>query len=75
MKSITEIALAINAQSPSYQIGSLQQLRKQLKGLERSRSVIFDTGRPSVNESEGWAFHTGGRDDADADINGAHRHF
>ena len=63
MTGITAIAKKINDQAADYQIGQLQSLRMQMKGMKRTSSVIFNPSRKSVNEAEGWAFHTGGREE------------
>jgi hypothetical protein len=36
--------------------------------MERARTVIFDPARASVNEPDGWAFHTGGREELQFNI-------
>lgn len=68
MTSISAIATAINNLAPEHQIGKLQELRTQMKELKRTTSVIFDLSRKSVNEKEGWAFHTGGREELQFNI-------
>jgi hypothetical protein len=73
MESITAIAQAINEGAKRHRIGQLQELRKQMKGLKSVRSVIFDKSKRSVNETEGWAFHTGGREELQFNI-GIERH-
>jgi hypothetical protein len=58
MADIRSIANEINSKAERYQIGSLQEIRKLLKGFKRrpgrtlfSDQTIFDT----------YAFHHGGR--------------
>lgn len=68
MTSISAIASAINDLAPGHQIGKLQELRTGMKGLKRTKSVIFDLSRKSVNEEEDWAFHTGGREELQFNI-------
>lgn len=68
MTGITAIAKKINDQAADYQIGQLQSLRMQMKGMKRTSSVIFNPSRKSVNEAEGWAFHTGGREELQFNI-------
>jgi hypothetical protein len=68
MPSISNIATAINEIAPSFEFGKLQQIRKRLKGMRRVPSVIFNISRKSVNEGEGWAFHTGGREELQFNI-------
>ena len=68
MTSISAIATAINELAPDHPIGKLQELRTKMKQLKRTASVIFDISRKSVNEKEGWAFHTGGREEIQFNI-------
>ncbi len=68
MTNIRAIAEAINKIAPQYELGNLQSLRKQLKGKRSRRSKIFDLTKNSVNEDEGWAFHTGGREELQFNI-------
>lgn len=56
--TIPEIAVAINQKSVNYNIGKLQLIRKQIKGLDRQASrLIFN--EKSIHKD--WAFHYGGR--------------
>jgi len=56
---IYEIAEYINELSSGYEIGKLQSIRKEIKGLSRKPgSKIFNDA--SISE-KGWAFHYGGR--------------
>lgn len=56
--TIPEIASELNIRSKSYQIGELQKIRKQIKGLsKKASSQIFHLG----SISDKWAFHYGGR--------------
>jgi hypothetical protein len=68
VRSISAVANEINSRASEYEVGNLQSLRKQMKGLSRGRSIIFDTSKQSVNEAEGWAFHTGGREELQFNI-------
>lgn len=68
MPSITEIAEQINANASQYRIGQLQNIRRELKGLQRTPSGIFAPANKSVNEAEGWAYHIGGREELQFNI-------
>lgn len=68
MTKIAKIANAINDRAANYEIGRLQDLRRRMKGLRKSSSVIFNVSKPSVNQVEGWAFHTGGREELQFNI-------
>jgi hypothetical protein len=68
MTSIKAIANTINELALGHEFGQFQQLRSSLKGKKSVRSVIFDIGKKSVNEEEGWAFHTGGREELQFNI-------
>lgn len=60
MPTISEIAHKIDELSSGYRIGDLQAIRKKIKNMARQAgSTIFcdDT----IKDSEGWAFHYGGR--------------
>ena len=57
---ISEIANQLNDLSKNYQIGKLQQIRKELKQLKRrAGSNIFD--KTTISDDGEWAFHFGGR--------------
>lgn len=57
--SIRDVAERLNALSENYKIGDLQNLRKEIKNLQRKPgSVIFHNDTIS---DEGWAYHYGGR--------------
>lgn len=56
---IKEIADKINEESQKYQIGKLQDLRKEIKGLSKKASSLIFTAR--TISDDGWAFHYGGR--------------
>ncbi|WP_153558590.1 hypothetical protein [Roseimaritima sediminicola] len=65
MKTIEQITNAINAQSNGYEIGGLQDLRKELHNLSRrpgSRIFSEQTITPH------WAFHHGGRSELQFNI-------
>lgn len=62
MTSISKIANEINEAAPGHVFGRFPDLRKKLKNMKRVPSVIFQLSNDSVNEKEGWAFHTGGRE-------------
>ncbi|WP_263367050.1 hypothetical protein [Edaphobacter bradus] len=68
MTSIGKVASAINDLATKHPFGRFQELRKQVQGKKTTRSVIFDISKPSVNEDEGWAFHTGGREELQFNI-------
>src|ERR1035441_5500220 len=68
MTSISAIAMEVNRIAPSHEFGKLQKLRKQLRKLKHGRSMFFDVSKKSVNEEEGWAFHTGGREELQFNI-------
>ncbi|PIP76557.1 MAG: hypothetical protein COZ80_03825 [Ignavibacteria bacterium CG_4_8_14_3_um_filter_37_9] len=55
--NLYEIANFLNKFSSNYKVGNLQKIRKELKGLERLPSCIFDY-RTIKNT---YAFHLGGR--------------
>lgn len=59
--TIREIAVQLNELSKhdKYQIGKLQEIRKDIKGL--SRRPGRDIFRSSTISDDGWAFHYGGR--------------
>lgn len=57
---IVELAKEVNARSEDHPIGRLQQIRSDLKGLDRPSSLeIF--GRLPNFEDRDYIFHTGGR--------------
>jgi hypothetical protein len=68
MTSIKALATSINAIAHNHKFGEFQQVRARLKGMNRVHLVIFDTTRKSVNEEEGWAFHTGGSEELQFNI-------
>ena len=58
MHQLEQIANIINLKAKDYEIGNLQKIRKDIKGLSRlSSRYIFDT-RTVFEE---WAWHYGGR--------------
>lgn len=60
MPSISEIAHKIDKLSSGYRIGDLQAIRKKIKNMARQAgSTIFHDD--TIKDSEGWAFHYGGR--------------
>lgn len=60
MPTISEIAHKINELSSGHAIGDLQTIRKKIKGMGRQAgSTIFHDD--TIKDSEGWAFHYGGR--------------
>ena len=67
---LSEIAEEINVRSASYRMGSLQSLRKKLKGLSRVPSYKIFTGQ-TIHEE--WAFHLGGRTELQFNIGLEHR--
>ena len=68
MTSIKAIATSINELADEHEFGQFQQLRSRLKGRTSVRSVIFNVNNKSVNEEEGWAYHTGGREELQFNI-------
>jgi len=69
MKTIKEIAEKLNANSSKYEIGSLQDIRKDLKGLKRkSGSSIFVSTGKNKTVFQDWAFHYGGRQELQFNI-------
>lgn len=56
---INELAKEINHAAKNYRFGSLQEIRKQIKGLARKPSNNIFTSA-SISD-DGWAFHIGGR--------------
>jgi hypothetical protein len=65
MPTIQSIAGTLNAKAGSYQIGKLQDLRKELKGLARrpGRSIFT---KQTIDDD--WAFHHGGRSELQFNI-------
>jgi hypothetical protein len=57
-ESLDLIASQINSRAEGYQIGRLQEIRKELKGLKRHPTKNIFT---AATISEQWAFHHGGR--------------
>lgn len=58
MKTIEQISNAINAESEAFEIGGLQDLRKEIQRFsKRPGSKIFS--KQTINPY--WAFHYGGR--------------
>lgn len=55
---ISVIAGELNARSSRFEIGGLQQLRKEIKGLGRLSCKYIFSGRSTHDE---YAFHSGGR--------------
>jgi len=68
MKSIKAVAKSLNQEATKHDFGKFQQVRSQLRGRSSARSVIFDIKNKSVNEEEGWAYHTGGREELQFNI-------
>jgi hypothetical protein len=64
--NIREIAHKINEESQKHQIGKLQDLRKEIKGLSRKASSMIFTDQTISND--GWAFHYGGRSELQFNI-------
>ncbi len=59
MTTIREVAEQLNILSTGFQIGKLQFIRKEIKGLSKNPgSKIF---RNNTISDDGWAFHYGGR--------------
>jgi hypothetical protein len=63
---IHELADAINTQSSSYNFGSLQDIRKEIKNLNRKPSNNIFTAE--TISDDGWAFHRGGRSEIQFNI-------
>jgi hypothetical protein len=57
-ESLNSIASQINSWAERYQIGKLQEIRKELKGLKRRSTKNIFT---AATISDKWAFHHGGR--------------
>lgn len=65
--SIEKVAYKINDLSRSYNVGNLQKLRKDLKGLGKIPTRdIFNSS--SINVDGEWAFHVGGRKEVQFNI-------
>lgn len=65
--SIEELALTLNRRAEDYDIGNLQEIRKELQGLkQRPSSDIFS--QQSIIEDGNYAFHAGGRDELQFNI-------
>jgi hypothetical protein len=57
-KNLDSIILKINSLAKTHPIGRLQDIRRELKGLQRLPTQNIFT---SLTTSEEWAFHHGGR--------------
>jgi hypothetical protein len=57
-ESLDSIAFQINSLAEGYQIGKLQEIRKELKGLKKRPTKNIFT---PITISDKWAFHHGGR--------------
>ena len=68
MKTIREIAVALNLRANQDEIGRLQQLRSEFTGKRQMRETIFDVPSKGVNEKENWAYHYGGRSEVQFNI-------
>ena len=65
--TLKEIAFEINKKSIGYEIGDLQSIRKDIKGLKkRSVNSIFVDNPNTLTDS--WAFHHGGRSEIQYNI-------
>jgi hypothetical protein len=65
--TLKEIAFEINKRSTGYEIGNLQSIRKDIKGLKRkSGSSIFVDNPNTLTEY--WAYHYGGRSEIQYNI-------
>jgi hypothetical protein len=64
-KNLDSIASEINELAKTHPIGALQEIRKNLKGLERLPTRDIFT---SLTTSERWAFHHGGRQELQFNI-------
>ncbi|HET7460711.1 MAG TPA: hypothetical protein VFJ82_05670 [Longimicrobium sp.] len=58
--TVRDIAATINEKAGKYRFGALQKLRKELKGLQKTHSVLFDLDTEWVARDE-YAYHLGGR--------------
>jgi len=58
---LSQIAAKLNRKSASHSIGSLQRLRKRLKGKTRLPNKIFQIGGTANTVFGDYAFHYGGR--------------
>jgi hypothetical protein len=68
MKTIREIAVALNLRANQYEIGRLQQLRSEFTGKRQMRETIFDVPSKGVNEKENLAYHYGDRSEVQFNI-------
>ena len=68
MKTIREIAVALNLRANEYEVGRLQELRSEFTGKQQMRRTIFDVPSKGVNEKEDWAYHYGGRSEVQYNI-------
>jgi hypothetical protein len=67
MKKISQIGQEINKISKTYQIGNIQEIRKELKNLKRRPgSEIF--GPKGFDDKEGWYLSWGGRSELQFNI-------
>ncbi|PKQ60151.1 hypothetical protein BZG02_20565 [Labilibaculum filiforme] len=65
--SLRDIAIQINQMSNDYEIGNLQDIRKDLKGLKKkANSNIFVDDSKTMTDD--WAFHYGGRSELQYNI-------
>jgi hypothetical protein len=62
---VRRMAAEINAAAPDYEIGRLQEIRKELRGLRRLPGRQIFSDRSIFDE---WAFHSGGRDELQFNI-------
>jgi len=68
MATISSIAERINQAAHGYEFGNLQEMRRRLKSKTRVPMTIFNTANKSVNDQQGWACHTGGREELQFNI-------
>jgi hypothetical protein len=62
---VRRMAAEIDAVASDYEIGRLQEIRKELRGLRRLPGQRIFTDRSIFDE---WAFHSGGRDELQFNI-------
>jgi hypothetical protein len=65
--TVRALASALNNKAAKYSIGRLQNIRKDLKGLKRTQSLLFDLDTEWVARNE-YAYHLGGRSELQYNI-------
>jgi len=64
---LKDIADSLNRKSKEYQIGELQEIRKELKGLSKKATSDIFVDAPNTM-TDNWAYHYGGRSEIQFNI-------